>query len=64
MEHKEVIDVYIRNVSKEDWQILKKYGKTYRYGQSINDKPSASEIVRRFIVKEAAKLRKKEGKHV
>ena len=53
--------VIIRNVPIDDWELLKLHGDMYRYGQKIGTIPSASEIVRRFIVKEANKLRKKEG---
>ena len=52
--------VIIRNVPIDEWELLKLHGDLYRYGQKIGTTPSASEIVRRFITKEANKLRKKE----
>ena len=50
--------VIIRNVPVDDWELLKQHGDLYRYGTKISTTPSASEIIRRYIVKEANKLRK------
>jgi hypothetical protein len=50
--------VLLKGVPVEDWELLKQHGDLYRYGAKVGSKPSASEIVRRLIKKEANKLRK------